>query len=129
VKNIFILFLATSHILAVSAYGECDFATGIEKLSDGRFAYSSDCHKRVGKLVEDIKDKDEQITSLTKTIDLKNIQIQVQEQRAQLWMDTSMKLEDRVNAIDRMKSTNQWLYFGLGVVTTGLAVWGAGKLR
>lgn len=115
--------------ISTQALAECDFSTGIEKLPDGRYAYSVDCHKQVGKLVADGKDKDDQIAQLTKTIQLKDLGIQTQETRAQLWLDTSMKLEDRVNQMDAMKSTNQWLFFGLGVLTTGLSVWGAGQLR
>lgn len=116
-------------IAPLQALAECDFSTGIEKMADGRFAYSAECHKKVGKLVADSKDKDDQIAALSKTIELKDLGIRTQEQRAQLWMDTSFKLEDRVNQMESMKSTNQWLYFGIGVLTTGLAVWGAGQLR
>lgn len=128
-KNLIAVLLIVSHLFTVTAYAECDFATGIEKLPDGRFVYSKECHQKVGKMQADLKDREEQVAALTKTIDLKNLQIQTQEQRAQLWMDTSIKLEDRINTIDRMRSTNQFLYFGLGLVTAGLAVYGASKLK
>lgn len=108
---------------------DCDFSTGIEKLPDGRFAYSSECHKKVGKLVADAKDRDEQVTQ--KDIQIKDlgVQLNIHKERAQNWMDTSLKLEDRVTQMEAMKSTNNWLHFGLGVLTTGIAVWGAGQLR
>ena len=107
---------------------ECNWSTGIEKLSDGRFAYSSSCHKLVGKTVADLKDREEQVAKLEKVIELKDLAINLHEKRADLWMNTSLKLEDRVNSIEAMRSTNQWLYFGLGVLGTSLAVWGAGQL-
>lgn len=128
VKNLVSSLLILS-VLSSPAYAECDFSKDIEKLPDGRYAYSVDCHRHVGKMVEDLKDKDDQIAGLTKSISLKDLAIQTNEQRASLWMDTSLKLENRVNTMESMKSTNQWLYFGLGVLGTSLAVWGASKLR
>lgn len=124
-------FVAIALIASIplQAMADCDFSTGIEKLPDGRFAYSSECHKKVGKMVADEKDRQEQLAQ--KEIQLKDlgVQLDAQVKSRQLWMDTSMKLEDRVNQMETMKSTNQWLYFGIGVLTTGLAVWGAGQLR
>lgn len=125
-KLIAIVLVASVPLQAVA---ECDFTTGIEKMADGRYAYSASCHRAVGKLVQDGKDKDDQIAALNKTVELKDLGIRTHEQRAQLWMDTSMKLEDRVNQMDTMKSTNQWLFFGIGVLTTGAAVWAASQLR
>lgn len=115
--------------LASPAHAECDFSTGIEKLADGRFAYSSECHKKVGKMVADEKDRQEQLAQ--KDVQIKNLGVDlgIQQQRAQLWMDTSLKLEDRVNQMETMRSNNNLLHFILGVATTGVAVWGAGQLR
>lgn len=113
----------------VSARGACDFTlgAGVERLADGRYAYSTDCHKAVGKLVLDAKDHEEEKLALRKTIDLKDLGLKTQEQRAQLWMDTSLKLEDRVTQMEQWKSTNQWIFFGLGVLTTGVAAWAVGQ--
>lgn len=110
------------------AFAECDFKTGITPLGDGSFKYSGECHRKVGDLVQDNKTKETQIADLFKAIELKDLAIQKSDQRAQLWMDTSYKLEDRLNKIDSISSKNSILYFGLGMVFTGLAVWGAGQL-
>lgn len=114
--------------LSSQAAAECDFAT-VEKLQDGRYSYSLECHRKVGKLVADVKDREEQVVQ--KDVQIRNlgVQIETHEKRAALWMDTSFKMEERVNQIERIKSTNQWLYFCLGVLTTGIAVWGAGHLK
>jgi hypothetical protein len=121
-------FVAVTILLSPTvSLAECDFAKGITKV-EGGYLYSTDCHKKVGKLQEDLKDREEQVAKLEKTIELKDLAIVTQERRVQLWMDTSFKLEDRVNTMDRLKSSNQLLYFGLGVLTTSLAVWGAGQL-
>lgn len=102
-----ILLLLVSQI----SYAECDFSTGITKNSDGNFVYNRDCHLRVGELVEENK-------NLKKSIELKDLAIQKQDERISLWMDTSNKLEQRVNTIEDLKSKNEFLYFGLGVLAT-----------
>jgi len=124
-----LVLLITLSLLSNIAFAECDFFTGISKLSNGNFEYTAECHKKVGKTVADLKDREEQVAKLEKIIELKDLAINIQEKRADLWMNTSMKLEDRVNTIEQYKSTNQWLYFGLGVLVMGVAVWGAGQLR
>lgn len=109
-------------------FADCDFSTGITK-TDAGYLYTPECHKKVGKLVADLKDRETEVGKLNDSIKLKDLAIDTHERRAQLWMDTSMKLEDRVNTIDKYNATSHWLYFGLGVVLTGAAVWGAGYLR
>lgn len=116
-------------VASVSAKADCDFSKGIEKLPDGRYAYTADCNRKVGKLQMDADDRKEQIDA--KDVQLKDlgVQLDAQQKSRQIWMDTSTKLEDRVSQMEEMKSHNQWLFFGLGVVVTGAAVWGAGQLR
>lgn len=111
-----------------STFADCDFATGIEKLPDGRYAYSVDCHKKVGKMVQDEEDRKVQVEALTKTITLKDLMLDTQEKRVEMWQNTALKQEERVNTIERMNDTNKVLYFVGGVVFTGLAVWAAGQL-
>ena len=106
-KKLFILLLLISQV----SYAECDFKTGITKNSDGSYNYTRDCHIRVGETVQENE-------NLKKSIDLKDLAIQKQEDRITLWSDTSYKLEQRVNAIEEMKSKNDFLYFGLGVLAT-----------
>lgn len=121
----FILMLCFASNLA---FAECDFSTGITPLGDGTFKYSGECHRKVGQLQQENKTKDAQLADLTKAIELKDLAISKADQRTQLWMDTSYKLEDRLNKIDELRSKNEVLYFALGVVFTGAAVWGASQL-
>lgn len=123
-KKLLSLILIISNI----SYAECDFSTGIKKVDDG-YLYTTECHLKVGSLVKDNKNKDESIGQLNKAIDLKDLALTKADQRVQLWTDTSEKLETRVNTISELQNKNYFLYFGLGIVTTGLAVWGASKLR
>jgi len=115
-RYLLILLLCSSF-----AFAECDFSTITE--SNGKYIYSTECHKKVGKLVKDKADRAKQVEKLNKSIEVKDLVIDKQEQRIQLWMGTTEKLENRVNSIDRWKGANQWLYFGLGVVATSLSIW------
>jgi hypothetical protein len=123
-----IAFLLAICMFANTAFADCDFSTGISPNQDGSYKYSKECHLKVGSLVQDNQTKDQQIDKLTKAIDLKDLALTKSDQRAQLWMDTSFKLEDDVQKMNRLKSDNQWIYFGLGVLTTFAAGYAAAQL-
>jgi hypothetical protein len=123
----FINLILVLSLLSNVAHADCDFTLGkgVTKLADGNFEYSKDCHIKVGELVQSSGVQDQQISDLNKALTLKDLTITQADQRAQNWMDTSLKLEKNINAIDEMKSTNNWIYFGLGVLTvigTGFAL-------
>lgn len=111
-----------------AANAACDFSTGISKNADGTYTYSKDCHVAVGQMKYDLEAANKQVDDYKRVIELKDLALTKSNERADLWMEASFKLQDRMNTIDDMKSKNQWLMFGLGVLTTGLAVWGAGQL-
>lgn len=121
----FILMLC---FLSNVAFADCDFTTGITPLGDGTFKYSGECHRKVGQIVQDNKIKDAQITDLTQALTLKDLAITKADARAQMWMDTTLKLESNLSKIDDLRSKNEVIYFALGVVFTGAAVWGASQL-
>lgn len=110
-------------LFSSAAFGDCDFSK-VVKNNDGTFTYSKDLHICVGQLVQDNTIKAQQIDDLNKAISLKDLTIQKSDERANLWMDTSFKLESRVETIDKMEKTNSWLFFALGAVT----VIGAGMM-
>lgn len=127
-KRLVSLFLLFSFVSNV-ALADCDFKTGITPLSDGSYKYSADCHLRVGQLVQDNAVKDQQISDLTKAVTLKDLVLQKSDDRANLWMNTSGQLEDRLTKVDSLEKKNSVLYVSLGVLGTVLAVWAAGQLR
>lgn len=105
------------------ALADCDFSTGISKNQDGSYTYTKDCHIKVGEMRRDLDAANVQIVEYKKVIELKDLALVKANERADLWMNTSFKLQDRMNVIDEMKSKNQWLMFGLGVLTTGVAAY------
>ena len=114
--------------LAIPGYA-CEFSKDIQKNPDGSYTYTRDCHVEVGKTYKKLDFKVLQVEKLEEAIELKDLAIVKGHERIDLWMQTSFKLEDRVNTIDRMKERNKCIYFGLGILVTGFAVWGAGQLR
>lgn len=121
-----------STILIVSclsnvALADCDFST-VTKLEDGSYKYSKECHIKVGEMKRDLDIANKQVKLLNDSLELKDLALSKSNERIALWMDTTYKLEDRLNKIDELRSKNNWIYFGLGAVFTGLAVWGAGQL-
>ncbi len=113
IVSLFVSFCMLSH----AASAECDFSIGITPGPNHTYVYSESCHIKVGELVQSNKTKDAQIADLSKAIELKDLAITKADQRTQLWMDTSYKLEDRVTKIDELRGKNEMLYYGLGILT------------
>jgi len=126
-KRILCTILALSFFSNV-ALAECDFSAGITKTADG-YLYTKECHVKVGEMKQDLKIANEQNEKLTKALDLKDFAITKADQRADMWMNTTYKLEDRINTIDQMRSTNQWVAFGLGALTMFAAAYAASQLQ
>ena len=115
-KRFLTSFLAIC-LFASTSFGACDFSTGITKQPDGNYLYTKECHVAVGEMKYDLGIKDKQLEEFRKAIGLKDTALALAEQRTQLWMDTSFKMNDRLNTIENMRSTNNWMYYGLGALT------------
>jgi len=127
--KLFISFLVIIALLIpTTAYADCDW-TGIKKNPDGTYTYSEKLHVCVGKLVQDNKVKTQQIADYTKALSLKDLSIKASDDRANLWMDTSGKLEARLQKVDSLQRDNEFIFFALGVVATGIAAYTASKIK
>lgn len=100
------------------AFADCDFSTGITPNKDGTYTYSKECHIAVGQMKNDLETAHKQVSDLGQAISLKDLALQKSDDRVNLWMGTSNQLEDRVTKLDSMQKHNEWIYFGLGVLTT-----------
>lgn len=108
-------------VVCNSVFGTCDW-TQIKKNADNTYTYTEALHLCVGNLVQDNKVKEQQISDLTQAISLKDLTIQKSDARANMWMDTSVKLEDRFDKVESMQKTNTLLTIGgtvLAVVLVG----------
>jgi hypothetical protein len=110
------------------AMADCDFSTGVQSSGTG-YLYTKECHKKVGKLVEDADKREKQVEHLEKALDLKDLALNKADERNGLLRESLYKVEDRVNTMEKLQESNKVLYFIGGVLFTGLAVWSAGQLR
>lgn len=126
-RNILVALMITC-MLPLQALADCDFSTGITKVEQG-YLYTKECHIKVGEMKRDLGIAQEQNKKLTQAITLKDLAITKADERAQLWQDTSFKLEARIETMDSIYKRNKWLYFGLGILATSAAVYAAGQLN
>ena len=122
----FLLILAV--IFPTPVFAACDW-TQIKKNADGTYTYSEKLHVCVGTLVRDNKTKDQQIADFTKALSLKDLALQTSDTRANLWLDTSGKLEARLQSVDKLQKDNNVIWFGLGILATSLMAYTVNKLR
>jgi hypothetical protein len=123
-----ISLIMAAMFFSASCFADCDFSKGITPGPNNTYVYTQECNRKVGQLVQDNGVKAQQVQDLNKAIQLKDLTIQKDEQRIQSWSDTSMKLEENIQKIDSVKKTNEWIYFALGVIATGLAGISAAQL-
>lgn len=107
----------------------CNWSEGISENQDGSYNYTKDCHIEVGKRLDKLDKRKKQVEKLNEAIELKDLTIKYERQRVEEWKNLSIELEDRVNTLDKMRERDKWLWFGIGVLVTGAAVYGAGQLR
>ena len=115
IKSLISLFFSFV-LFSSTAFGDCDFKDLVHN-ANGTVTYSAADHICVGQLVQDNATKAKQIADYTQALTLKDLVITKSDQRTQVWMDTTFKLEDNINKIDSYKSTSNWIFFGLGALT------------
>ncbi len=113
------VFLALMIFLSsFKAHSACDFTSSdVKENQNGTFTYSRECHIEVGKTLKTVSLLDEKVSLLEKKIELKDLQISKYDERTQLWMDTSFKLNDKLMTYEATKKNDFWISFGLGVLT------------
>lgn len=128
-KFISFMIMAVISLDSVSAMAACDFAKDIVSNPDGTYTYSKECHIEVGKKVKKLEIAEARAEELEKAIELKDLALVKQKERADLWMDTSLKMNEKLRQYDSMANTDRVLHFALGVGVTILSVWAAGQIR
>lgn len=126
-KKLVLIFL-TIAIFCNKSLALCDFAKDIKENQDGSYSYTRECHVEVGKRVKRLALVEEQTTELEKTIELKDLALTKQKERADKWMATSFQLEDKLRSYDSVANKDKTLHFILGVGVTILSVWAAGQI-
>ena len=125
--KLIIAMILTLALTCQAAFADCDYSK-IKDNGDGTYTYTKELHICVGTLKRDLESANAQVESYTKAIELKDLALGKANERIMLWEDTTFKLQDRMATIDSLESKNKIIYFGLGILVTGLAVYGASKL-
>lgn len=126
-KNILVALLALS--LPLNSFAaSCDYANDIKKV-EGGYLYTEGCHIEVGKKVKGYTILSKQVEELEKTITLKDLALTKSDERANMWMNTSVSMAEKVTAYETARSADAYKNVALGVLGTVLAVWAAGQLR
>jgi hypothetical protein len=120
-------YILIAILLPTISFAECNFKSVIK--TESGYVYSTECHKRVGKLVKQEPLFLAEIESLNKRITFKDLQIKEYEKKSELWRSTAIDLEKAYNRRSTLSEYSKFLYLGLGVLGTGLAVYSAGRLR
>jgi hypothetical protein len=107
-KILSIVFLIAA--LPSLCWADCDWSLGIKPLTDGGYEYSKVCHEQVGIMKQ-------QNLDLQTAIKADQDALVVADQRTQNWMNTSFKMEDRLQKSDALQKDNNVLYFCLGGLT------------
>lgn len=116
-------------LICNTALASCNWSEDVKKNQDGSFSYSRGCHLEVGASLEELDLRRRQVDELKKSVELKDLAISYSEQRTQLWIDSSTKMNERLNQYEATRSNSGWIYFGVGVAVTVLSVWAAGQLK
>ncbi len=106
----------------------CNWSEDVSKNSDGSYNYTKECHIKVGEVVETNEIQKKQIENFNQIIDHKDNVIDLHRKRVKNWKETSKELEEHVNMLQATKGADDWVWFGLGVLATSAAVYGAGHL-
>jgi hypothetical protein len=127
-NKLIILFVSIT-LFCNFALADCDFSTGITPGPNDTYIYSKACHLKVGQLVKDNATQAKQIVDLTQATTLYRAAIQTDEERIQKWIATSTKLEEQVVDVDKYKKSNEYIAFGLGILSAFAAAELANSLR
>lgn len=110
-----------------TAYADCDWSK-IKKNQDESYTYTKELHVCVGQMKEDLDTSNKKVETLNKALDLKDFALKMADDRAVMWMNTSLKLEEKVAKVDELSSKNQWLFFALGVAATAASAYVASRV-
>jgi hypothetical protein len=100
-----------------SVFADCDW-TKIKDNGDNTYTYTKDLHLCVGQLERNNKIKDQQIDNYKKAIELKDLALNISDDRANKWMNNSLSLESKLIEVNNLQNKNNFFYFGLGVLAT-----------
>jgi hypothetical protein len=116
-------------LVSHSALASCKPATDIKKVGADGYLYQKDCHIDYGRLRKAEPLYKKQAKELRKSIEMKDLALKYSNERTETWKKTTYKLEDKMLKLEKNHDRMKWVYFGLGILATGAAVYAAGQLK
>jgi curli biogenesis system outer membrane secretion channel CsgG len=107
--------LLSLSLAAPASASECK-TEEIKKNADGSFTYSKECHVRVGEVVGELDLRREEVKLLRGSLKDLSVGYDIQQKRAEDWLQTSLKLEDTIQRQKRISDLEKWLWFGAGIL-------------
>ena len=114
-------------IFSFNLFAECNIKTDIVR-KDNFVAYSYDCHQMVGKLIQDEKDRKDQIVALNESLKFKDLEIKFSEKQSELWQNEAENQYKIIQNYSKYNKYQNWMYFGGGIGLTILSVRAAGQI-
>lgn len=100
-----------------------------EKAECTGFLFSPDAEKKASQAHDDVKYYKDLSELLRKRNQLTNEEIKVLDERLKLYQDQSHLLAEQLNKKEREDFWQKTIYFGMGILATSIAVYGASKLN
>lgn len=130
-KSILLVYILVLNQTAMAA-DQCP--EDIQELNKGQVAncsgllFSPEASKQVDEMAADSKYFKEVNVKLLQRKELTDKEISVLDQRLKLYMNESQVLATELTRRESDNSYQKFLYFGLGVLATGISFYGASKL-
>lgn len=127
--------LAMVVLLSLPQTGLADCPDPVQVINKGQVAncdgvlLSPDASKKADEAIQDAKYYKNLSDQLLLRRDATNKEISVLDQRLKLYMDQSQTLASELTGKENEDKWQKIMYFGLGVLATGIAVYGASQLR
>lgn len=125
-------------IICLFVFNQCAWAgcpEDVQVISKGEVAncdgllFSPDASKKADEAIQDVKFYKELTDRLYKRQELVQKEVNILDQRLKLYMDQSHILSKELTVKNNEDKWQKLIYFGLGVVATGVAVYGASQLN
>lgn len=127
-NNVKIILSILIILQANIVYADCNWSTDIIKKEDG-YLYTTECHKKTGKLVADIADYEKETEALRKAIELKDLALVKSDEQLMLWREETYNQHERLLKIQSVSDKERWMWFAIGIVVMGGATYAAVQLR
>lgn len=126
--NFIVVVLFSINVLAADCKEAVSLINEGQKAECTGFLFSPEAEKKASQAYDDAKYYKDLSELLHKRNELTNKEIQILDERLKLYQDQSHLLAQEVQKKEKEDFWQKTLYFGLGIVATSIAIYGASEL-